>query len=301
MLTPKARHLRFTTWVITGLEIGAMLFAGGLLALYLNPFWHFDGGGFLDWRLYWWNAAGETMAAAGLIIEAVALIAAIAVLLSRFSKYSSWPYFVAGIVVFAGLVWVASEGFVTGAEARFEWNAADGLSAFRVQDPDGDEGRLPQALNAVRQSIIQIQIQPLLRGYFRVNDWQKMNGEVEIRVARGVPAAWPIALGDGGETLEDPDETPLMLAAEREDLKTMATLLAASGKAEVNALDQGGETALILACRNPKASADVVKALLAAGADVNLRARNGYAPLTWALARNNSEIARLLRRAGGKP
>jgi Ankyrin repeats (3 copies) len=301
MLTPKARHLRFTTWAITGLEIGAMLFAGGLLALYLNPFWHFDGGGFLDWRLYWWNAAGETLAAAGLIIEVIALMAAMAVLLSRFSKYSWWPYFLAAGVVFAGLVWIATEGFVTAAEAHFEWNAADGFSAFHVQGPDGEDGRLPQALEAVWQSIIQVQIQPLLRGYFKVNDWRKMNGEVEIRVARGVPAAWPIALGDGGETLEDPDETPLMLAAEREDLEMIATLLAASTKAEVNALDQGGETALILACRNPNASADVVKALLAAGADVNLRARNGYAALTWALARNNSDVARLLRRAGGKP
>lgn len=301
MLTPKARHLRFTTWAITGLEIGAMLFVAGLLALYLNPFWHFDGGGFLDWRLYWWNAAGEILAAAGLLVEVLALMASIAVLISRLSKYSSWPYLIAGVVVFVALVWIATEGFATTAEARFEWNAADGFGSFRVQDADGDDGRLPRALEAVRQSIIQIQIQPLLRGYFRVNDWQKMNGEVEIRVARGVPAAWPVALGSGGETLEDPDETPLMLAAEQEDLKTIQTLLAAATKADVNALDQGGETALILACRSPGARAEVVKALLAAGADVNLRARNGYAPLTWALARNNSEIARLLRRAGGKP
>jgi ankyrin repeat protein len=69
----------------------------------------------------------------------------------------------------------------------------------------------------------------------------------------------------------------------------------------VNALDQGGQTALILACQNPKASPDVVKALLAAGADVNLRSRNGYTALTWALARNNGEITRLLRRAGARP
>ena len=148
MLTPKARHLRFTTWAITGLELGAMLFAAGLFALYLNPFWHFDGGGFLDWRLYWWNAAGESLAAAGLIIEAVALIAAMAVLTSRFSKYSLWPYFVAGVVMVASLVWIASEGPVSAGEAHFEWNAADGFSAFHVQEPDGDDGRLPQALDA---------------------------------------------------------------------------------------------------------------------------------------------------------
>ncbi|MGB8967363.1 MAG: ankyrin repeat domain-containing protein, partial [Candidatus Sulfotelmatobacter sp.] len=69
----------------------------------------------------------------------------------------------------------------------------------------------------------------------------------------------------------------------------------------VNSLDQSGQTALILACRNPKAIPDVVKALLAAGADVNLRSRTGYTALTWAQVRNNTEVIRLLRRAGGRP
>jgi ankyrin repeat protein len=58
---------------------------------------------------------------------------------------------------------------------------------------------------------------------------------------------------------------------------------------------------LILACQNPKADPNVVKALLAAGADVNLRSRNSYTALTWALAHNNGELSRLLRRAGGRP
>jgi hypothetical protein len=38
-----------------GLEAGVLLFAGGLTLLYLNPFWHFDEGGFLDWRVHWWE------------------------------------------------------------------------------------------------------------------------------------------------------------------------------------------------------------------------------------------------------
>jgi hypothetical protein len=71
-------------------------------------------------------------------------------------------------------------------------------------------------------------------------------------------------------------------------------------KPNVNALDQTGQTALIVSCRNPKANAEVVKALLAAGADVNLRSRNGYTALAWAIVRNNSEVSRLLRRAGGR-
>jgi ankyrin repeat protein len=113
--------------------------------------------------------------------------------------------------------------------------------------------------------------------------------------------AWPVALGSGGETLEDPDETDLMRAAGHDDLKSVQQLLAAESKPNVNALDQSGQTALILACQHPKADPGVVKALLAAGADLNLRSRTGYTALTWAQARNNAEVMRLLRRAGGRP
>jgi ankyrin repeat protein len=163
----------------------------------------------------------------------------------------------------------------------------------------------------VWQSTVGIQIQPLLRGYFKLNDWQKMNGDVSVKVVRVVPIAWPVELGSGGETLEDPDETDLMRAASREDLKAVQSLLSAAtgpgvnavgiNALSVNALDQTGQTALILACRSPKPNPEVVKALLAAGADVNLRSRNGYTALTWAQVRNNTELIRLLRRAGGKP
>ena len=69
----------------------------------------------------------------------------------------------------------------------------------------------------------------------------------------------------------------------------------------VNALDQGGDSALILACQNPRIKTDIVKALLARGANVNLRSRNGYTALTWAQARKNSEVIRILRRAGARP
>ena len=108
-------------------------------------------------------------------------------------------------------------------------------------------------------------------------------------------------LGSGGETLEDPDQTPLMRAAAQGDLKTVRQLLTDTTAASVNALDQGGQSALMLACQNPKTSPDVVKALIAAGANVNLRSRNGYTALTWALARNNNDVSRLLRHSGGRP
>jgi hypothetical protein len=300
MLASKTKDTRLTAWAVNALEAGALLFAVGLAALYLNPFWHFDEGGFLDWRVQWWNAAGETLLATGLLVEALALVGSAALLASRLSRRQSWPYFAAALLVLSGVLWVAVSGFTLDSEAYFEWNAADGFSVFRLGEPNAAD--VPISVpDRFWQSIVEVQIQPLLRGYFKVNDWQKMNGQIGIKVVRGIPIAWPVALGSGGEALEDPDQTPLMRAAEQQDLTQLQPLLAAATRNEVNALDQGGQTALILACRTPRANPEVIKALLAAGADVNLRARNGYAPLTWALARNNGDIVRILRRAGAKP
>ena len=186
-------------------------------------------------------------------------------------------------------------------DAHFEWNSADGFNVFRLQAWDEAAGTWHPAGSSALQSIVEIEIQPLLHNYFKLNDWQKMNGDISVKVAKIIPIAWPVALGSGGETLEDPDETPLMRAAVQGDLKTVRQLLSETTSAGVNALDQGGQSALILACQNPKTSPDVVKALIAAGANVNLRSRNGYTALTWALARNNNDVSRLLRRAGGRP
>jgi hypothetical protein len=311
MLTPTAKHIRRTTWTVTGLEAGALLFVAGLLLLYLNPFWHFDEGGFLDWRLHWWNIAGEVLIAAGFLIEALAVVGLAALIVSRFAYLRAWPYVVAALLVFAAVVWVVPVGFTRDLDAHFEWNSADGFNVFRLQVWDEAAGVWRQAGGQIWQSTVGTQIQPLLRSYFKLNDWQKMNGDIGIKAVRIIPIAWPIALGNGGETLEDPDETDLMRAAAQENLKAVQQLLSAATDASVhardvnalgvNALDQTGQTALILACKNPKANPEVVKALLVSGADVNLRSRNGYTALTWALARNNGEVTRLLRRAGGKP
>src|ERR1700691_2905050 len=111
MLTPTAKHIRRTTWAITSLEIGALLFVAGLVALYLNPFWHFDEGGFLDWRVHWWNTSGEVLIAAGLALELLALVGLLAVVVSRFADRRSWPYLVAALLVFCTVVWISPAGF----------------------------------------------------------------------------------------------------------------------------------------------------------------------------------------------
>ncbi len=301
MLNPTARHIRRTSWAVTGIEAGILLFAGGMVVLYLNPFWHSDDGGLLDWRLHWWNTTGHILAAAGLLIEALSLVGIVALIVSRCFGRRSWPYLVAATVVVCVVVWAVPAGFTRNLDVHFEWNAVDGFDAFRVQSWDEAAGTWRPAGDSVWQLIVEAQLHPLLRGYFKLNDWQKMNGDVEVKVVRILPIAWPVALGSGGESLEDPDQTALMRAAAQEDLKTVQQLLSSATRADVNALDQGGQTALILACQNPKANPDVVKALLAAGADVNLRSRNGYTALTWALARNNVEITTLLRRTGARP
>ncbi len=315
MLTPNAKHIRRTTWTLYGLEAGAVLFVAGLVVLYLNPFWHFDDGGFLDWRLRWWNIAGEVLIAAGFLIEALALVGLAAAVVSRFAGRRAWPYVVAGLLVVCTVVWISPAGFTRDLDAHFEWNLADGFNVFRLQAWDEAAGVWRPVGSQAWQSTIGIQIQPLLRSYFKLNDFQKMNGDISLKVVRIIPIAWPIELGSGGETLEDPDETDLMRAAARVDLKALQQLLTTATGDTVNAgvnavgvsaqgvngLDQSGQTALILACRNPKANPDLVKALLAAGADVNLRSRNGYTALTWAQVRNNTEVIRLLRRAGGRP
>ena len=302
MLNPTATHLRRASWAVTGLEAGAVLFAGGLTLLYLNPFWHFDEAGFLDWRVHWWNAAGEVLIAAGLLTEALALLGSLAVILSRAAGRRSWPYTLAALLVFCSVVWLIPSGFIRDLDAHFEWNTADGFAVFRLQAWDNASGNWRPVENSALRWIVEIQLQPLLRSYFRLNDWPKMNGDVNLKVARIIPIAWPVALGSGGETLEDPDETALMRAAVQGDLKSVKQLLAeATSAASVNSLDQGGQSALILACQDPKTNPEVVKALLAAGANVNLRSRNGYTALTWANTRNNTEVSRLLRRAGGRP
>jgi hypothetical protein len=301
VLSPTARHMRRASWVISGLETGVSLFILGLTLLWLNPFWHFDEGGFLDWRVQWWNVAAEVLTGSGFLLTTFALMGAVAVVVSRLSGRRSWPYGVAALLVVCALVWVGPEGFTRNLDAHFEWNSADGFEVFRLQTWDEAASTWRSVGSSALRSIVEVEIQPLLHNYFKLNDWQKMNGDVSVKVTKIVPFAWPVALGSGGDTLEDPDETPLMHAAVQGDLKTVRQLLSGTTSAAVNALNQGGQSALILACQNPKTRPDLVKALISAGANVNLRSRNGYTALTWALARNNNEVSRLLRRAGGRP
>jgi Ankyrin repeats (3 copies) len=297
---------KITAWMITALQVGAVSTAAGLTFLYLNPFWHFDEGGFLDWRVDWWNGAAATLIATGLLITALSLLASAALMVSHFAGRRSWPFAVVALLILCTILWIGASGFVRNLNATFNWNSADGFSNFSLLAWDETSGAWQPANDSALRWFAAIQVEPLLRGYFKLNDWQRMNGSLRLRATRIVPVMFPFA-PDGQElTLEDPDETSLMHAVAAGDLKVVEMLLGANDKPDkdsrdVDALNQSGETALILACKSPNMKAGIVKALLVAGADINLRSRTGYTALTWAQVRNNREVIRILRKAGAKP
>ena len=71
---------------------------------------------------------------------------------------------------------------------------------------------------------------------------------------------------------------------------------ALAGNVDVNALDAHGQTALILAIQNNHV--DIVRALLAHGANPNTADSRGYTPLRAARTRANFAILEALERNG---
>ena len=73
-------------------------------------------------------------------------------------------------------------------------------------------------------------------------------------------------------------------------------LLSLDVYADVNSVDEDGETPLIVACR--KGYADIVKQLIKAGAKVNLQNNEGMSALMACAMNGNKAIARDLMIAG---
>jgi len=63
--------------------------------------------------------------------------------------------------------------------------------------------------------------------------------------------------------------------------------------AQINFMDENGETPLLRACRTHK-KATIIKFLIEKGAQVNVQDKNGEAPLTWPCLSNDTEIIKLL-------
>lgn len=97
----------------------------------------------------------------------------------------------------------------------------------------------------------------------------------------------PFAAGD--------DKNDFWLAARQGDTKTVEAMLAKG--VDVNTKFRYGATALSYACDHTHA--DVVKVLLAHGADVNVKDTfYGATPLSWAVQRGSTDITKMLLEKG---
>jgi ankyrin repeat protein len=91
--------------------------------------------------------------------------------------------------------------------------------------------------------------------------------------------------------------TPLIMAAPFGSTELVRTLLDAGAK--VNAQDIRGMTPLMLAVATDRQKPDVIRALMAKGADPNIKSLAGETALDWARKISASGVMATLKRAGG--
>jgi ankyrin repeat protein len=91
-----------------------------------------------------------------------------------------------------------------------------------------------------------------------------------------------------------------MFAAQGAPSQIVDLLLAAGANISINTRDRFGQTALMLACSpsnfyfKSEAQQLTIKALVAAGADVNAKDNQGMSPLGTAKANGDQELIKLL-------
>lgn len=92
--------------------------------------------------------------------------------------------------------------------------------------------------------------------------------------------------------------TPVMAAAENNPFPEVIEILADAG-ADINASDNGGETALMYAAAsNP--NPEIISALAGKGAQVNARNKTRRTPLMYAARKNNADVVKALIDAGAE-
>ena len=92
--------------------------------------------------------------------------------------------------------------------------------------------------------------------------------------------------------------TPLSFAVIFTDAEAVKAILKKTKK--VNAMDVGGNSVLMYAGYNEHDDVEMIQALLDNGADVNIKAKDGATPLSWASKKGNTATVALLKKAGAK-
>jgi ankyrin repeat protein len=148
--------------------------------------------------------------------------------------------------------------------ASFEWNSNSGFSRFEFKSQhDG-----PRTVLGVKNRVDR---------FLRAAHYSRARGQVEVTILRPLPYGYPTALGAGGIDIEDPDQTALMKAALTSNESEVDRLI--SNGENVNAKDQAGQGALLLACLSGNLSPHIVNKMISAGADVNAQDKRGRTPL----------------------
>src|SRR5262249_54542104 len=110
----------------------------------------------------------------------------------------------------------------------------------------------------------------------RESDWTQAQGTLAPLQVPFLPIVWDVRLEHF--QIIDPTVTELMRVSKLGDADLVKRLLAEG--AQVNARDQNGATALMYACAAySKASTNVLEALFSAGADASLANRSGATAL----------------------
>jgi len=120
-------------------------------------------------------------------------------------------------------------------------------------------------------------------------------GATPLMVARTSDVVWLlVAKGADVNARSKRGETALAAAAGRGDVESVKLLL--SKGADINATDYRGYTALMHAAQYDRDAPDIVRMLLARGANANVTAE-GQTPLSIAARRGDTALTRLLREA----
>lgn len=91
----------------------------------------------------------------------------------------------------------------------------------------------------------------------------------------------------------------LLLSAAKKGHEDVVRLLLDTGKTDLDARDNDGQTPLLWAARNGHVT--IVKLLLATEkVDVNAKGKNSWTPLSWATEGGHKDVVEVLLKAGAK-